>query len=63
MSTKQFYVEIVRDKDRHIEKRMGPMSERSAERTQRGASINLNHDAYSVRIVPAEDATEGGQKP
>lgn len=51
------YVEIYRFSDGCIESRMGPMSERSAEKVQRGAMINLNHDEWGVRIVyPEGDA-------
>ena len=52
---KQYYVEIV---ERGVNpsvnimaKRMGPMSERKAERVRSGAMINLNLDNYYVRIV------------
>lgn len=49
----KFHVEIYRFSDGHIESRMGPMSEREAEKVQRGAMINMNHDAWSCRIVQA----------
>ena len=45
------YVEIVENKTDKVIKRMGPMNERTAERVFMGASINLNHDEYFVRIV------------
>ena len=48
------YVEIFRFSDGHVESRMGPMSERSAEKVQRGAMINLNHEEWGVRIVSAK---------
>lgn len=46
------YVEIVKygDPD-EVVKRMGPYSGFRAENIQRGASINLNHEEYFVRIV------------
>lgn len=47
------YVEIVKDDSKEVVKRMGPMNERKAEKVADGASINLNHDAYSIRIVDA----------
>ncbi|WP_395543236.1 hypothetical protein [Neotabrizicola sp. sgz301269] len=48
----KFYVEIWRFSDGHVESRMGPMCERSAERVQRGAMINMNHAEWGCRIVP-----------
>ncbi|MEK5060977.1 MULTISPECIES: hypothetical protein [unclassified Paenibacillus] len=30
-----------------------PVSERSAERIERGVNINLNHDEYYTEVVPA----------
>jgi hypothetical protein len=48
----RFYVEIVKDgPPEEVVKRMGPMHERRADKVADGASINLNHDEYSVRIV------------
>lgn len=49
----RFCVEIWRFSDGHVESRMGPMSERAAERVQRGALINMNHDEWGCRVVPA----------
>lgn len=46
-----YYVEIVEDATGHVEKRMGPMSERVAKHTQSGAMINLNHSEWTVRII------------
>lgn len=54
-----FYVEIVEDETGKVERRMGPMSERRAERVADGASINLDHERFSVRTVPADG---GGRK-
>jgi hypothetical protein len=45
------YVEIVNTKTDEVVKRMGPMSERKAEKVESGASINLNHEEYHTRIV------------
>ena len=51
-----YYVEIVKYGDpEEVVKRMGPMTERKAERVERGAGINLNHDAYYTRIVPEKE--------
>lgn len=49
-----YYVEIVETETDHVEKRMGPMSEHQAERVESGASRNLNHDEYFVRVVSEE---------
>jgi hypothetical protein len=54
--TCQFYVEIrpyTEDESDPGFRRMGPMSERKAEKVDRGVNINLNHKDYYTRIVPA----------
>ena len=48
-----FYVEIVALVSGEVVKRMGPMSERKADKIESGASINLNHEEYFTRIVSA----------
>ena len=53
-TTKTYRVKIVRDRDGLVEKDMGPLSERNAEKVQRGAMMNLNHDEWSVIIVECE---------
>ena len=45
------YVEIVEDATNKVVKRMGPHPLRKAEKIADGASINLNHELYSVRVV------------
>lgn len=53
-ATREFYVEIrpfTEDEGDPGFRRMGPMSERKAEKVDRGASINLNHEKYYTRIV------------
>lgn len=55
--SKQFYVDIRRHGGDETDpgfRRMGPMSERSAEKVNRGANINLNHKDYYTLIVLAE---------
>lgn len=52
----QYFVEIVSFADSTVEKRIGPLSERAADRVEAGASINLNHDLYFTQIVPEEEA-------
>ncbi len=47
-----FYVEIVERETEEVVLQMGPMPERQAEKTELGASINLNHTEYFTRIVP-----------
>jgi hypothetical protein len=51
------FVEIYEKATDKVVSRMGPMRERKAERVLVGASFNLNHDDFAVRIVAAE-ATE-----
>ena len=50
-----YYVEIVKSGDEgdEVVKRMGPMNERKAERVERGANINLDHEHYYTRVVDA----------
>ena len=47
------FVEVVQygKKDRVV-KRLGPMSERMADKTDDGLNINLNHEKFFTRIVP-----------
>lgn len=51
----EYFVEIVGRATGAVVERMGPMSERQAERVELGASINLNHDEYYTRIVAEEE--------
>jgi len=48
---REFFVEIVKRETDEVMSRMGPMAERKADKVRSGASINLNHDEYFVRIV------------
>ena len=48
-----FYVEIVKASSGEVVKRMGPMSERQADKVESGVAINLNHEEYFTRIVSA----------
>jgi hypothetical protein len=50
-----FYVEIVEFSSGNVVERMGPMSERKADKVEYGASINLNHKEYFTRIVEANE--------
>lgn len=52
-----YYVEIVNYDTDEVVKRMGPMSERKADKVDNAANINLNHDKYYTRIVPASDVS------
>jgi len=45
------WVEIVNTETDEVVKRMGPMSNRRAEKVEGGASINLNHEEYYTRLV------------
>ena len=46
----EFYVEVVKYPD-EVVKRLGPMSERKADRVDGGLNINLNHENFYTRIV------------
>jgi hypothetical protein len=50
---RMFYVEIVKTSSGEVVERMGPMSERKADKVESGVAINLNHEEYFTRIVPA----------
>ncbi len=49
------YVEIVENETGEVVRRLGPMSEREAAKTEGGVSINLNWDKFHIRIVDAEE--------
>jgi hypothetical protein len=51
-----YYVEIMKDENDEVVKRMGPMSKCRAEKVEDGAGINLNWNAYSTRIVAVRSA-------
>lgn len=46
-----WYVEIVDIETEEVVNRMGPFSERKAEKVEDGANINLNHERYYTRVV------------
>lgn len=46
-------VEVVKRATGEIVKQLGPMSPRKADSVERGLEINMNHDEYFVRRVPA----------
>lgn len=50
-ASRDVFVEIVKIDNRKVVERIGPMSERKAERVERGALINLNDKEYFTRIV------------
>jgi hypothetical protein len=51
----EYFVEIVKEGDpEEVVKRMGPHSLRTAERIERGADINLNHEDFFTRVVDAD---------
>jgi len=58
---RMFYVEIVESATEKVIKRMGPMSERQAERTADGVSINLNHADYHVQVTPRQQPKQTNQ--
>ena len=47
----RYYVEVVSLHSGEVVNRLGPMSERKADRVDGGLSINLNHDEYFTRVV------------
>lgn len=54
----QYFVEIVKyaadGMPQEVVKRMGPHSLRTAEKIERGADINLNHDDYYTQVVDGD---------
>jgi hypothetical protein len=48
-------VEVVEAATDKVVRRLGPMSERKAEKVERGLEINLNHDRFFVRVVPRDE--------
>lgn len=46
------FVEIVNQKTNEVVDRIGPMTERRADKVEDGVNINLNHADYFTRIVP-----------
>lgn len=52
----QVFVEVVErtgPRTHVVVKRLGPMSERKADKVDGGLNINLNHDKFFTLIVPA----------
>ena len=49
------YVEIIRRSDAKCIKRMGPLTERSAERVESGVNINLDHEGYFTELVESDE--------
>ena len=52
----QYTVNIYHTETGELVKKMGPMSERKADKVYEGASRNLNHDEYHIEIDPVEEA-------
>jgi hypothetical protein len=56
--SKECFVEIVKyadgDAEEEVVKRMGPSSQHRAEKIERGADINLDHENYFTRVVDAD---------
>ena len=52
----KYWVEVVEYETDEVVSRVGPeISERQAERLERGMNINLNHDRFFTRIDEVED--------
>lgn len=47
----RYYVEIVHNETGNVVKRLGPMTERKADRVEDGVNEKLNHDHFYTRIV------------
>ena len=50
MNDKNWFVLIIEDSTGKVEKKMGPLSKRNAERVEGGANINLDHERYHTEI-------------
>lgn len=55
----QVYVCIVEDATNKPSTVMGPMSEHRADRVERGASINLNHEEWHIDVIEEDELPEG----
>jgi hypothetical protein len=51
----RYFVEIRRIVTDEVVKRMGPFTERMAERIDSGASVNLNHEQFYTMTVADEE--------
>jgi hypothetical protein len=52
----QFVAQIVEDSTGNVVRQSAPTYKRRAESIEDGMLINLNHDNYSTRVVPASEA-------
>lgn len=50
-----FYVQIIQFEDQQVVKQMGPFTEHHAQKVDRGANINLNHEKYYTLIVNSKE--------
>ena len=48
------YVVIIKRENEEEVRKMGPFSEHKAEKVERGANINLNHELFYTLIVPED---------
>lgn len=58
-TSSQFYVEVVqygKNGGGRVVKRLGPMSERKADKVDDGLNRNLNHEKFFTRIVSASES-------
>ena len=58
MNTK-FYVQIIRYEDDGLEKELGPMAEREAEKADSGLDRQLDHKNFYTLIVSEEERQHG----
>ena len=54
-----YYVRIIEDETGKVEKEMGPMSERKADRVESGVLINLNHERFTVVVERGKTEAPG----
>jgi len=53
--SKEYYVQIIKYKTSEVVKKMGPFSEREANKVDDGANRNLNHGEYYTLITLTSD--------
>lgn len=51
MPNREYYVHILNSETKEVVEEMGPFSEWKAEKVEKGANINLNHEEYFTIIL------------
>ena len=57
MSNQFFVLVLDRETDEEV-KRMGPFSQRKAERVESGVEINMDHDRYYTSVVEEKERAQ-----